>query len=113
MTFPLWLLWMAVPAAHAGDDALASLPVPSMTVCSTPRPPTIDGKLVVSQWRYASATSGFLNLADGNLADEKTVVQVTFDAQKVYFAFQCTLTSERMPRAVEMQRDGGVAASLS
>ncbi len=100
-------------AAEIGRDPLLTLPVPMMTVVRTPRAPTIDGKLADNEWRFATSTAGFLNLADGNLAEEKTVVHVTFDGEKLYFAFQCTLASERAPQVSELRRDGGVYSDES
>ena len=98
------------PICGADENLLS---VPMMTVARTPRPPVIDGKLTDQEWRHAACTSGFVNLADGNLADEKTTVHVTFDNEKLYLGFVCVLTSERTPRVAERQRDGGVHADES
>src|SRR4051812_2982273 len=100
-------------AADSVDDLLLSLPVPMMTVIQTPRAPVIDGKVAENEWRYAASTAGFLNLADGNLADEKTTAQVMFDSGNLYFAFQCVLASERAPQVAEIKRDGGVNSDES
>ncbi len=110
-------LFSAAAFAHAaealGSDPLLALPLPMMTVVRTPKAPKIDGKLADNEWRYATSTAGFLNLADGNLAEEKTVAHVTFDGEKLYFAFQCARASERAPAVSEIRRDGGVYSDES
>jgi len=95
-------------ATAAEEDPLLALPVPLMTVVKTPKAPTIDGKLAPGEWRYAASTPGFLNLADGNLAAEQTVVSMTYDEHRLYFAFECVLTTERFPAVSESRRDRGV-----
>ena len=107
-------LGLAAPAAErSADDPLLALPVPIMMMIRTPKAPTIDGKLADNEWRFATSTAGFLNLADGNLAEEKTVAHVTFDGEKLYFAFECALASERAPQVSETRRDGGVYSDES
>lgn len=102
---------LAAGRLWADEEALP--PVPFVTVAKTPCAPVIDGRLADNEWRHAAVTSGFLNLADGNLAEEKTTVHITFDSEKLYVAFECVFASERAPRAAETKRDGGVHADDS
>ena len=95
-------------AAAAQPSPLLALPRPLLTVARAPRPPVIDGKLRPGEWQYAGCTAGLLNLADGDIAAEQTTVYVTYDAQRLYVAFEAFLTTERSPRASESRRDGGV-----
>ena len=94
------------PTVAAPGDR--STPAPLMTVSSTQRAPTIDGKIEQDEWRAAAQTTGFINLADGMAAEPQTVVCVSFDDRKLYLAFECPLTSERSPTASESGRDGRV-----
>ena len=108
------LMMIAVGAGRAqSDDSLLSLPTPLIVVVKTPKPPVIDGRIGPGEWRYATATSGLLNLADGNPATETTVVQMTYDAERLYFAFEARLATEQAPAASESNRDGGVWADDS
>jgi hypothetical protein len=82
-----------------------------MTVVATARPPTIDGEMWLGEWGHAAATTGQLNLADGNLAREQTVVYVTYDADRLCLAFDATLAREQSPSAWESRQSRKTAGS--
>jgi len=94
------------PTVGAGYDR--STPAPLMTVPSTRRAPKIDGKIEQGEWWCAAKTTGFLNLTDGAAARPQTVMYLAFDADRLYAAFDCPLSSERSPTAAESGRDGRV-----
>lgn len=94
-------------------EPLFALPPPELLVSRTPRAPAIDGKILPNEWRFAAAATGFVNLADGNVAAEQTTFYLTYDTDRLYLAFEAKLTSERSPAAAESRRDGGVWADES
>lgn len=111
MTLLIWFVLASslVPLAQGDSaDPLLQLPTPLRAVTKTPRPPQIDGKLSRGEWRRVASTTGLLNLADGSLASEQTVVYATYDSANLYVAFEALLATERSPAAAETRRDGVV-----
>jgi hypothetical protein len=104
----LLLIFISSAFAAGENEHLFVLPVQRLTVVRTPKAPTIDGKINAGEWRYATAVSGFVNLADATLADERTTAYMTYDQTHLYLAFDCKLTTERSPAARESGRDSAV-----
>lgn len=100
------ILVLGAPFARPAADR--ATPLPLISVSPTPKPPTVDGQIGDSEWRFGSRTTGFLNLASGQAAVPQTSVYLTFDSDRLYLAFECALTSERSPDASETNRDGRV-----
>lgn len=100
---------------HAfGQDApLMDAPPPLLSAGRTPVPPTIDGTVDPLEWRFAGATTGFLNIADANLAEVQTVVRVAWDDERLYVAFELPVDAEALPRTSVMERDAAVWADDS
>jgi hypothetical protein len=94
--------------AAGENEHLFVLPPQRLTVVRTPKPPVIDGQINDSEWRYATAVSGFVNLANATLADERTTAYITYDDTHLYLAFDSKLTTERSPAARESGRDSSV-----
>ncbi|MEA3403857.1 MAG: DUF6067 family protein [Armatimonadota bacterium] len=108
------LCMMLAAALTAGEDQpLADISPPTIAVAKTPHPPTIDGTVEPHEWRFAAATTGFVNLADANLADQQTVVRISYDDQRLYVAFELSMGPEELPRTSVMERDTGVWADDS
>lgn len=100
-------------ASASAQEPQAEIPPPMMAVAKTPVSPTIDGTLAPGEWRYAAAATGFVNLADANLAPVQTTVFVTYDARRLYVGFELPVDPEELPTAAVTERDGGVNADDS
>ncbi len=88
-------------------------PPPLLSAGRTTVPPTIDGTVDPIEWRFAGAATGFINIADANLAEVQTVVRVAWDADRLYVAFELPVDAEALPRTSVMERDASVWADDS
>jgi len=82
-----------VPAAEDGEgveglDFRAAPPVPLMALAPCKTAPVIDGKFSEQEWQDASAVSGLARWG-GTFDWPGTVAYVTYDAQRLYFAYRC------------------------
>ncbi len=100
-------------AACAQEPSALDAPPPMMAAGRTPSAPEIDGDVTDSEWRFAAATTGFVNLADANLAEVQTIVRVMWDDARLYVAFELPMDAEALPRTSVMERDAGVWADDS
>lgn len=81
---------------------------PHLTVASTAVAPTIDGTIKPQEWTLAAATTGFVNLADGEVATQQTVVYITFDDRHLYIAMRM---AGNPAKATRVPRDGKIEQS--
>ncbi len=97
----------------AQEEPAADLPPPMMAVARTPTAPTVDGSVEPGEWRFAAATTGFVNIADADLAEVQTTVRVAWDDERLYMAFELPMDAEALPRTSATERDTGVWADDS
>ena len=96
---PVWLDDAELMTADAAARAAKAKPrspapeqtkmTPLMTLPLAAQAPTIDGKINPAEWAHAAAVTGFSELG-GQLAGRQTTVYATFDAKRLYFAFDST-----------------------
>jgi hypothetical protein len=82
----VFLLGSAVVVQAAGER----LPVGEFTATRFVQAPTIDGVVAPGEWDRAFTTSGLVGAFDHELQESVTVMSLGFDAEKLYFLFQCT-----------------------
>ena len=73
-----------------------------------PQAPKIDGRLDDAIWQQSSVSSDFLQLdpIEGEVASEKTTVQIAYDEEGLYVGIRCY---DRDPQAIVSRltrRDG-------
>ena len=81
----LLLLFFWTPSYASWD----SLPI--ITVTKTKVPPVVDGRMEPGEWKYATATTGFVNVG-GTLTRDDTIVYITYDEENLYIAFRSTVS---------------------
>jgi len=77
---------------------------PLMTITKTKVAPVIDGVIKPGEWKYASATTGFVDLG-GTLTRDDTIVYITYDKENIYMAFRSTVPGKIKAKATK--RDDG------
>ena len=95
---PLLILLAAQPILSAS---------PHLTPRRTEQPPVIDGVLDDPVWRNTPAISGFKTFIPdfGKDLSEKTVAYMAYDAENLYFAFQCHDRDPEKIKASMARRD--------
>jgi len=76
-----------------------------MTITRTKVAPVMDGEMKEGEWKYAAASTGFVDLG-GTLTKDDTVFYVTYDAENIYLAFRSTVAGK--PKTEATKRDGAV-----
>lgn len=74
------------PSART-EEAAPVQPPPTVRATHVARPPTIDGDLDEEAWRGAGRTEDFVNTLNGSAAELRAHARVTWDADKLYVAF--------------------------
>ncbi len=80
--------------------------LPVMSITKTKVAPVIDGEIKEEEWKYASASTGFVDLS-GNITEDDTIVYLTYDEENLYFAFKSTCTKNI--KAGITERDGPIS----
>jgi len=97
--------------AHQSLIALAHWPQKlrrlRASVRAAAKPPTIDGHIAPGEWDAAARLTNFTLLSGEQVADKQTTAFVTYDRERLFFAFRCQHAQSK-PRADAASRDGRV-----
>jgi hypothetical protein len=94
-----------------------ALPRPVFTIPYCSVAPRIDGNMERDEWSNAAILTGFLNVKGKDYYRKQTVVYITYDREKIYFAFSSPVPKntkkveawdDQILRAVAKDRDGKV-----
>lgn len=99
------LLLLAVCLIASALHAEPNRKIPAQKV---PVPPKIDGVVDPAEWAAASSASGFVHVATGEKLSFDATVRVGYDAENLYFAFDCPDSNPGLIRATEYRRNASV-----
>ncbi len=72
-------------------------------------PPTVDGKVDISEWKDAAHTGGFVAIESGRETEFKTEFYAGFDDAAMYFGFIMHDPDPTLIRALEYRRNGSIS----
>jgi hypothetical protein len=84
----------------------ASADAPRVVATRADDPPRIDGRLSDGGWEAAFAASPFVLLGSARPATQQTTARVLYDAENLYFAFDCVEDKPDDIATIVQERDG-------